>query len=593
MPQLGSRPRTLTIGLVVAAAAFLTSAAPAALAATIAPSPSSAGGLYSLPVPTVTTVVHNAAHATVTSVVVGSTVHPWLQVSGSGSTPTGGVTIYEYHNVNCSGSWYSNTAEGLGAGGSIDASYLPFTSNDAAAVSYKVHYNGNLYYAAADGPCAGATFTKANPVVQLQVHDAAHHVVTSVSYGTSVHGYVEVGGAVDTPTGTASISRFPSSDCSGIGTAIGASALAGDGTLDSSYQWTFAAPGTYSFRAYYQGDSTYNAKTSACVTFTVTKATPTFTTTLHDASHAVPDYVLVGDLVHASALLTSTVGTPTGSVKVYRYSDAACTVIENPQTITAATTMDPAGQALTWAAPRTESWRLTYMGDTYFNSVAGPCLAMQWRATPTVAATIHDAGHAAVTTVHVGSPVHLAATVSRGFGTPTGDVQFRVSTGGTCANPQPFGTKTLSNGTIDVAASAYVPAAAGTYSFQASYGGSPSYAPAISTCQVLTVTAAPVATAAPKAGSTPGPTEPATPQPSASVAPSPAPTEGPGSPAPAASTSSASAPGPSVAPVGAVLQAPAGTDGSGPGLGVVLAGLLLLLIVALVVARWIRGMRRT
>jgi len=599
--------RGLAVGVLAAAAAILIAGAPTALATVMEPPPASTPGLDALLTPLVATQIRNASGANVVSVTIGTYVHPWMAVSGSSGVPTGTFSIYRWSNLTCSGSFVSVTAEPVGPGGILEATFLAVTSDLPGAVAWKVHYGGNLTYAPADGSCVGASFVKADPTVQLTMHDPAHRAVASVPYGTAVDGYIKVSGAVATPTGTASISRFASPSCSGIGTAIGPAALASDGTLDSSYLWTFPAPGTWSFRAYYQGNAQYNAKTSVCIGFTVTKAVPTFTTALHDSSHAIATSVLVNEAVHARASLSSTVGTPTGTVAVKRYSDGTCTAIESAPTIVAAPTIDPAGPAFTSPSPKTESWRLTYSGDTLFGTVAGPCMPMTWKATPTVAATLHDSGHKVVTTVHVGSPIHLDTTVTGGFGTPTGQITFKVSTGGTCASLKTFGTKALSGGTVDSAASSYVPAAVGTYSFEAVYAGSTTYVSKASACKVLSVTAVPTPTATPKPGTTPT-VQPAA-SPAASGGSSPAPSGDVGSStAPAASIDAGSSPSASTpasqAPGGSIGPSASGpgssvnpsepttaADTSGPGLGILLAVILLLLIVGLGVWLWSRRRR--
>jgi len=52
-------------------------------------------------VPTVTTTIHNAAEATVTSVSLGSTVHDSVAVTGGVGTPTGTVTFDFFNNGTC------------------------------------------------------------------------------------------------------------------------------------------------------------------------------------------------------------------------------------------------------------------------------------------------------------------------------------------------------------------------------------------------------------------------------------------------------------------------------------------------------------
>ncbi len=54
--------------------------------------------------PTVTTVVHNAAHAVISSAPIGSTVHDSATVAGGAGTPTGNVTFTVYSgNTTCDG----------------------------------------------------------------------------------------------------------------------------------------------------------------------------------------------------------------------------------------------------------------------------------------------------------------------------------------------------------------------------------------------------------------------------------------------------------------------------------------------------------
>src|SRR3989442_4912291 len=73
------------------------------------------------PPPTVTTEIHNASHAVVTSVPAGTTVHDKATVSGSFGTPTGTVTFTFFTSSSaCTGASVSAGTVTLDASGVAD-----------------------------------------------------------------------------------------------------------------------------------------------------------------------------------------------------------------------------------------------------------------------------------------------------------------------------------------------------------------------------------------------------------------------------------------------------------------------------------------
>jgi hypothetical protein len=109
--------------------------------------------------PTVATNIHNAAHAVVTAVAVGSTVHDQAIVSapaGSGGpTPTGNVNFDWFLNGDCSGAPAQNSGSlgPLDGSGQFDATGFAFTVNTVGARAFRAHYEGDTNYLPADGPC--------------------------------------------------------------------------------------------------------------------------------------------------------------------------------------------------------------------------------------------------------------------------------------------------------------------------------------------------------------------------------------------------------------------------------------------------------
>src|SRR6476646_1725071 len=76
--------------------------------------------------------IHNAAHAVVTTVAVGTNVHDFVTVTGQPGSPnpTGNVTVDWFLNGTCDGSPAVNSGPiALGPGGTVDATGFNFTVN--------------------------------------------------------------------------------------------------------------------------------------------------------------------------------------------------------------------------------------------------------------------------------------------------------------------------------------------------------------------------------------------------------------------------------------------------------------------------------
>ena len=81
------------------------------------------------------TVIHDAAHATVTSVPAGTTVHDQATVTGALGTPTGTVTFSWFTNGTCTApAAATSSAVPLDASGVADATGFPQTPNIAGTL---------------------------------------------------------------------------------------------------------------------------------------------------------------------------------------------------------------------------------------------------------------------------------------------------------------------------------------------------------------------------------------------------------------------------------------------------------------------------
>jgi hypothetical protein len=195
---------------------------------------------------------------------------------------------------------------------------------------------------------------------------------------------------------------------------------------------TPATAGTKTLTASYPGDGNFGASTSTGVTHTVNAATTTTSITGH-----TPDPSLVGQGINVTFTVTSTGGTPTGSVTVTDGSDS-CNG-----------TVAAGGCTLTPTTAGAKTLTASYAGDGNF-------------ATSTSTGVPHTVNPASTTTTitsdspdpsTVGQPVTVTFTVtSTAAGTPTGTVTVTdgsAQCGGTVAagtctlTPTTAGAKTL------------------------------------------------------------------------------------------------------------------------------------------------------
>ncbi|MBI1742384.1 hypothetical protein HYR54_04870, partial [Candidatus Acetothermia bacterium] len=213
------------------------------------------------------------------------------------------------------------------------------------------------------------------------------------------------------------------------------------------------------------------------------KSTPTVTTDIHDSSHTVITSANVGSSVHDKATVSGTAGTPTGTVTFSLYNNTTCSgTAASTETVTLSSSM---AESSTTTVPNTGlSYKVSYSGDTFYNSAVGPCEPlMAVKLNPTVTTDIHDSSHTVITSANVGSSIHDKATVTGSVGTPTGSVTFNLYSTQDCTGSFTTQTVTLSSGMAESSATT-VPNTG--LSYKVSYSGDSNYNAATSSCEPLT-----------------------------------------------------------------------------------------------------------
>ena len=88
---------------------------------------------------TTVTVIHDATHATVTTVPAGTIVHDQATVSGALATPTGTVTFSWFTNGTCTAPAAATSSAFTLAGGVVDGTTFPQTPNVAGTFAFRRH----------------------------------------------------------------------------------------------------------------------------------------------------------------------------------------------------------------------------------------------------------------------------------------------------------------------------------------------------------------------------------------------------------------------------------------------------------------------
>jgi hypothetical protein len=313
---------------------------------------------------------HGDEHDIVLSVPFGTTVHDSANVAGvtGGPAPSGTVTFTRFTDLQCSTG--ATDAGTVALAGSVAHPSDSFTINSAGGMAFRAHYNGDVNYTGADGPCEPLAVERINPTVTTDIHNEAHGIVLSVVNGATVHDSATVAGSGPTPTGDVTFDFFTNGTCtSKPSQTSGAFALVG-GTVDAtSFAQGPLSTGSYSFMAHYSGDVNYNPGDGPCEPLAVTQNQPTVATIL--SAENVP----VGTAVHDSAILTGETSDASGTVTYTVYTDNACSLgAQTAGTKVVTNGIVPDSDPITFNTPGTFYWQATYSGDiNNAGPVSSPC----------------------------------------------------------------------------------------------------------------------------------------------------------------------------------------------------------------------------
>ncbi len=412
-----------------------------------------------------------------------------------GDSPTGSVTFTLYSDNTC-----AIPVAGMSGDGAIasDSASFSGTWTPAAAGTYywKASYagdaNNNPYTTACGGLNEEIVISKASPTITTNASGVTGVVGTEGTFGDTA----TLSGGSST-TGSVTFTLYSDNSCS---TAV--TGMSGDGVISGDFAsysntWTPTVVGTYYWKASYAGDANNNAYTTGCgglnEEVVISKASPTITTMADPLSAQFGALSTFGDTATlADAYL------PTGSVTFTLYSDSVCAVPVAGMSGDGEISGVTASYSNTWTPPAAGDyyWIASYAGDANNNAFTTSCgdaneVVTATKVTPTVLTSVHDASHGIITNAMVGDVVHDYVFVSGIVGTPTGSITLEFFDNGTCTAPALLTSDalTLTAGGVDATDFAQTVAAAGDYSFRASYPGDSNFNADIGDCEPFTVAA--------------------------------------------------------------------------------------------------------
>src|SRR5207253_14888 len=135
---------------------------------------------------------------------------------------------------------------------------------------------------------------------------------------------------------------------------------------------TTVPAGGMSYKAHYNGSTTYAAADGPCEPLNATTLTPTVATDILDTNNSVITSSPIGSTVHDRATVTGSQGTPTGTVDFLLYANSSCTA---PATTQSGVTLSGGiGTSNTTTVPSGGmSYKAHYNGSTTYSVADGPC----------------------------------------------------------------------------------------------------------------------------------------------------------------------------------------------------------------------------
>ena len=447
---------------------------------------------------TTTTVFDQSTNAQwSSSELVGASAYDTATVTGvTGVIPTGTVTYSLFDDANCTNSPTTTDQVTVAGDGSVPNS-TPTGALGAGNYSFDAVYSGDTNYlaspASACEPFSVGLLTATTTTAVVEAGGSTPWGDTEVTGASAQDTAIIHGVAGTTPTGTVTYKFFTNTSCADTAASTDIVAVNGDGSVPPSTATAALGGGQYSFDAVYSGDSNYNAsQVSSCEPFTVSPTTSSTSVNVLDmsTSTAWAGTEVTGASAEAASTVSGIAGfTPTGNVTYSFFHNTTCTggAVSTDQVSIAGDGTVPNSSPTPALEAGSYSFIAMYAATANYTSSSSACDQFSVaKDTPAVINTVLEAGGSTpwANDELTGAKAQDSATVNGAGGiTPTGTVDFAFFQGSGCTStPQDEGTFPLGMDSNPTAA-----LNAGSYSFEATYGGDANYLPSPGACQSFTV----------------------------------------------------------------------------------------------------------
>ena len=300
-----------------------------------------------------------AASLVTTPSVNGSSATDFATVSGTSGTPTGSVTFSLYAGIAPNGTlvpgYTTNTVNLIGG----TATSATATGLSPGSYYFMVTYSGDATYSAIM-PGSPESFSLGTPPPP----PPGNSLVTTPSVnGTSATDLATVTGTSGTPTGSVTFSLYsgvwPNGTLVSGYTTNTVNLIGGTATSATA---TGLSPGSYYFMVTYSGDAVYQPVSPGSPEPFFVKATPSLNTTPSVTNQSASD----------SAIVTGTLGTPTGTVTFTLYSGTSPngTLVTGFPADTVTLVNGQAGSIPTdTLSPGSYYFMVSYSGDANYSAV--------------------------------------------------------------------------------------------------------------------------------------------------------------------------------------------------------------------------------
>lgn len=287
--------------------------------------------------PTLTT---NPANGGV--ITIGATETDTASISGSFSAPPTGTITFQVFTPSCSGApqpyfpgGTTSDIKTIVGGSAVSDSITP----PAIGTYYwTASYSGDSNYNAVVGQCELLVVQTTNNPSKINPTITTTLSSSSIVAGNSVTDSATFQNTVPAPSGMIAFEAFSTPTCSGSPVYYSSPVV-----VNGPGPWGPSSPGffptvvgspSYRWEVIYTGDNNYNPAITSCTAepLTVTKATPTITTTLSSSN------VVGGQSVSDTATLVGSSGSNAGGTVTFYYSSSSPSN-NNPCTLTGTTTV--------------------------------------------------------------------------------------------------------------------------------------------------------------------------------------------------------------------------------------------------------------